>query len=114
MISAIDIVVAFFGSITIITCSSLWLVNVLDERQRKEDEKESRKQAVEIHPFEDVIIGTRCKLCNAKGDNEPIYTGPRPAQSCNAEKCAAFPTPHLDVYCLQCRGTYFMRTKSSK
>ena len=77
ILEAIGVVAA---SVTVITVASLWLVSVVDKREREDDEAD-----VQIRPFEEVGIGTLCPICGRPGKNASMPFG---AEGPSVRRCA--------------------------
>lgn len=114
------IVAAVGGSLTCITCTSLWFASVLDKRERKEiadelkrEEKErngAEAPSVKIYPYEFISMKALCPLCGAGGNEK---SGPKFPHACNkAAACPAWSEEHLHVECMSCKGTWFMKPKT--
>jgi hypothetical protein len=122
------IVESIIGGITTITCSSLWLVNVLDKRKRLADEKVLAEIEAKIEaelyppvpkpppiilPFQ--ILGEKqhCPICGVR-NSDIRYGGPQLPQVCKV-KCSATDNgiPHLHCRCLSCDSKWLMAPKTS-
>jgi len=119
----LEIILAASGSITTITCASLWFVSVLDKRDRQDQAREEAALAQEeygaahppqpvtnttIYPFVSITEKTQCVFCGDYGQNR----GPNFPTVCKSDDCPVKNAPHSHMSCATCQGKWFMAPKS--
>jgi hypothetical protein len=117
---------AIIGSITTITCSSLWLVSTLDKRKRLADEKILRELDAELNPpapppppiilpYQKLEENISCPICGIfKKDTN--WGGPQHPYACpENKKCNARDAsiPHLHCWCRTCKTNWLMHPKTN-
>jgi hypothetical protein len=103
------------GSFTLLTVSSLALVNAIEKRAHKRYEpepEEPEKPSVDLYPFV-YWVGSDCVMCGRKSEMiSGCRWGPKNPEACKDKNCAAEQYRHLHMHCNTCESNWLMKTKS--